>query len=160
MNKYKNLIDDLNNKLGLDVENYLFRISMMNDLERVKLYGSSRVGISNNLWDKIKQYPKELFPKYPVYHHDMIIASHWEDLEKDVLIENGTLKHKLKIYDKPFFTVYKKDLLKEIGQEDSKGENNQGTHFYFLDDPKNVLHSLWQIKEKNKQYYVEEITWK
>lgn len=54
MNKYKNLIDDLNNKLGLDVENYLFRISMMNDLERVKLYGSSRVGISNNLWDKIK----------------------------------------------------------------------------------------------------------
>jgi hypothetical protein len=157
MNIYKNLIDDLKHKFNKDVNDYLFRISMSSDLVRVKEFGSTRVGISNMLWNKLDQYPKEIFPKYPVYHHDMIIASYWEDLEKDVLVENGTLKHKLKIYEKPFFTVYHKSLLKEIGKEDSLGENNQGTHFFFLDTPINALDSLWQIKENNQQYTVERI---
>jgi hypothetical protein len=157
MNIYKNLIDDLKNKFSKDVNQYLFRISMASDLERVKTFGSTRVGISDMLWNKLEEYPKELFPKYPVYHHDMIIASYWDDLEKDVLLENGTLKHKLKIYEKPFFTIYRKSLLKEIGKEDSLGQNNQGTHFFFLESPINALDSLWQINEKNKQYTVERI---
>lgn len=160
MNIYKNLIDDLKRKFGKDVNDYLFRISMTSDLQRVKQFGSTRVGLSDMLWTKLNEYPKEVFPKYPVYHHDMIIASYWDDLEKDVLVENGTLKHKLKIYEKPFFTVYRKSLLKEIGKEDSLGENNQGTHFLFLDTPINALDSLWQINENNKQYNVERIKWK
>jgi hypothetical protein len=160
MSIYKQLIDDLKLKFGKDVNEYLFRISMTSDLERVKKFGSTRVGLSDMLWNKLDEYPKEIFPKYPVYHHDMIIASYWDDLEKDVLVENGTLKHKLKIYEKPFFTVYKKSLLKEIGKEESLGENNQGTHFYFLDKPINALDSLWQINENNQQYNVERIKWK
>lgn len=160
MNIYKQLIDDLKRKFNKDVGQYLFRISMISDLERVKQFGSTRVGISNMLWNKLDEYPKEIFPTYPVYHHDMIIASHWIDLENDVLIDNGTLKHKLDIYEKPFFTIYHKSLLKEIGKEDSLGENNQGTHFLFLDKPINALDSLWQINENNNQYTVEEIIWK
>ena len=160
MSIYKQLIDDLKLKFGKDVNEYLFRISMESDLERVKQFGSTRVGLSDMLWNKLEEYPKEIFPKYPVYHHYMIIASYWDDLEKDVLVENGTLKHKLKIYEKPFFTIYKKSLLKEIGKEESLGENNQGTHFYFLDKPINALDSLWQINENNQQYNVERIKWK
>ena len=60
--------------------------------------------------------------------------------------------------------IEKKEKLLEIGKEEAWGENNQGTHFFFLDNPINCLHSLWQIKEianqTNKQYYVEEIKWK
>lgn len=160
MNNYQLLIEDLKKKFNKNVDNYLFRISMASDLERVKQFGSTRVGISNMLWNKINDYPKEIFPQYPVYHHDMIIASYWLDLEKDVILENGTLKHKLQIYEQPFFTIYKKSLLKEIGKEQSLGENNQGTHFFFLDTPMNALDSLWQINEVNKQYTVEEIKWK
>lgn len=164
MNIYQDLIKNLKEKINLNIEDYLFRISMQTDLERVKKFGSTRVGLSSKLWDRLDNYPKEIFPKYPVLHEDMIIASHWSDIESDALLDNGTLKHKLNIYESPFFTIYKKSKLLEIGKEEAWGENNQGTHFFFLDNPINCLHSLWQIKEiakeKNKQYYVEEIKWK
>lgn len=161
MNKYKLLIDDLHYKFNKDTNKYLFRISMQSDLERVKRFGSTRIGLSKKIWDKLDQYPNTIFPKYPVLHEDMIIASKWEDLESDVLIDSGTLKHKLEIYNQPFFTIYKSEKLLEIGKEDSLGTNNQGTHFFFLDSPLNCLDSLWQIhaNEKN-EYYVEELKWK
>lgn len=131
---------------------------MESDLERVKKFGSTRLGLSQKLWDKLDNYPKDLFPKYPVLHEDMIIASYWNDLEDDVILENGTLKHKLEIYQKPFFTVYKKEKLLEIGKEESMGQNNQGRHFFFLEKPIYCLDSLWQIKSNLKE--VEEIKWK
>lgn len=161
MNKYQLLIENLQDKFNKDVYQYLFRISMNSDLERVKKFGSTRIGLSNKTWDKIENYPAHIFPKYPVLHEDMIIASKWEDLQSDVVLENGTLKHKLEIYNQPFFTVYKKEKLLEIGKEESLGTNNQGTHFFFLDNPLNCLDSLWQIhlNEKN-EYYVEELKWK
>lgn len=161
MNNYQLLIQDLKNKLNKDVDQYLFRISMKSDLERVKQFGSTRIGLSKKIWDKLEEYPKEIFPKYPVLHEDMIIASKWKDLEEDTLLDNGTLKHKLAIYNQPFFTIYKKEKLLEIGKEDSLGQNNQGTHFFFLDSPLNCLDSLWQIhiNEKN-EYHVEELKWK
>lgn len=160
MNYYQLLIQDLKNKFKKEVNQYLFRISMQSDLDRVKKYGSTRIGLSNKVWDKINDYPANVFPKYPVLHEDMIIASYWKDIEEDVLLENGTLKHKLEIYEKPFFTVYKKDKLLKIGKEISLGQNNQGTHFFFLENPLNCLDSLWQIKRKDSIYYVEEIKWK
>lgn len=161
MNKYQLLIQDLKTKFSKNVNHYLFRISMSSDLERVKQFGSTRIGLSKKVWDKLEQYPSHIFPKYPVLHEDMVIASKWEDLESDVLVDNGTLKHKLQIYNQPFFTVYKKENLLEIGKEDSLGSQNQGTHFFFLDNPINCLDSLWQIcvNEKN-EYYVEELKWK
>ncbi len=131
---------------------------MESDLERVKKFGSTRLGLSQKLWDKLDNYHKDLFPKYPVLHEDMIIASYWNDLEADVILENGTLKHKLEIYQKPFFTVYKKEKLLEIGKEESMGQNNQGRHFFFLEKPIYCLDSLWQIKSNLKE--VEEIKWK
>lgn len=164
MNLYQNLIENFKLNFKENLDNYLFRISMQSDLKRVQEFGSTRIGLSNKVWDRLDKYPKDLFPKYPVLHEDMIIASHWKDIESDVLLDNGTLKHKLKIYENPFFTVYQKDKLLEIGKEESWGENNQGTHFFFLDKPIHCLHSLWQIKEinnqENKQYYIEEIKWK
>jgi hypothetical protein len=159
MNIYYNLVKDLEIKFNKDPNQYLFRISMEQDLDRVKKFGSTRIGISNKLWDKLDFYPKSLFPKYPVLHEEIVIASYWNDLLKDSLIENGTLKHKLSIYEKPFFTVYKKEDLLYIDKEDSLGENNQGTHFYFLKNPKDCLDSLWQIKINN-ELTVEEIKWK
>ena len=105
-------------------------------------------------------YLSEDLPKYPLYHDEMIIASPWEDLIEDAKLKNGTLKHKLEIYKEPFFTVYKKEKLLKIGNENKHGENNQGTHFYFLDNPLNCLDSLWQINGNDKQFFVEEIIWK
>ena len=157
MNQYQFLINNLKDKFKKDTDNYLFRISMKSDLERVKKFGSTRLGLSPKIWDKINNYPKELFPKYPVLHEDMIIASYWIDLEEDVKLENGTLKHKLEIYEEPFFTIYKKDNLLEIGKEESMGQNNQGRHFFFKESPINCLDSLWQIKNNLE---VEEIKWR
>lgn len=158
MNQYQLLISNFKKSFNKDLNNYLFRISMESDLERVKKFGSTRLGLSQKLWDKLDNYPKDLFPKYPVLHEDMIIASYWNDLEDDVILENGTLKHKLEIYQKPFFTVYKKEKLLEIGKEESMGQNNQGRHFFFLEKPIYCLDSLWQIKSNLKE--VEEIKWK
>jgi hypothetical protein len=160
MNIYQELIQDLNKKFNKNVDDFLFRISMNSDLDRVQKYGSTRIGLSSKIWNKSENYSRDLFPKYPVLHQDMIIASYWKDLEDDVLLENGTLKDKLRIYDKPFFTIYIKSKLLEIGKEDSLGHNNQGTHFFFLDKPINCLDSLWQINKNNNNYYVEELKWK
>lgn len=160
MNQYQKLIEDLKTQFKKDVNQHLFRISMQSDLERVKKFGSTRIGLSQKIWNKINDYPAELFPKYPVLHEEMIIASYWQDIEEDVVLENGTLKHKLNIYEKPFFTIYKKDKLLEIGKETSLGQNNQGTHFFFLKNPIECLDSLWQIQSKENTYYVEEIKWK
>ena len=158
MNQYQLLIKNFKKEFKKNTDEFLFRISMDTDLERVKKLGSTRLGLSPKLWDKIDNYPKELFPKYPVLHEDMIIASYWNDLEEDATLDNGTLKHKLEIYNAPFFTVYKKEKLLEIGKESSMGQNNQGRHFLFLDNPINCLESLWQIKPNLKE--VEEIKWK
>ena len=51
--------------------------------------------------------------------------------EEDVKLENGTLKHKLEIYEEPFLPFTKKDNLLEIGKGESMGQNNQGRHFFF-----------------------------
>lgn len=161
INIYEQLIIDLKNKWGKNVENYVFRISMQSDLAKVQQLGSSRLGLSKRLWDKLDNYPASVFPKYPVLHEEMIIASHWQDLEDDVLVDNGTLKHKLHIYEEPFFTIYHKNKLLEIGKEDSLGQNNQGTHFFFLEPPLECLDSLWQVKssitDEKTHHYVEAI---
>lgn len=160
MNIYQHLIENLKNQFKKDTNEYLFRISMQSDLERVKLNGSTRVGLSDKLWDKLDLVDKNKLPYFPILHQDMIIASEWIDLEEDVLLENGTLKHKLKIYEKPFFTIYKKEFLLEIMKESAEDQANQGRHYLFKEKPLNCLDSLWQIEEQNDQYYVREIIWK
>lgn len=163
MNIYNNLIKDLKCKLKLEnknVENFIFRISANSDLERVKNLGSSRLGISKNLWslqNKLDNTTLVKLKKLPIYHHDIIIASYWEDLENDSLLENGTLKHKLEIYEYPFFTIYEKNKLYKLLKEDNVSENNQGTHFYFLTEPLKSLDSLWQIENKESKFFVNKI---
>ena len=44
------LIKNLKEKINLNIEDYLFRISMQTDLERVKKFGSTRVGLSSKLF--------------------------------------------------------------------------------------------------------------
>lgn len=151
------LVLELKLKLNKEVDDYLFRISAHSDLARVKRFGSSRIGLSDKLWDKIDGYPKGSLPKYPIRHDEMIIASYWADMERDSYLINGTLKHKLSIYDAPFFTVYRKDGLLEVAKEISLGENNHGTHFFFLKNPKDCLDSLWAIIETESGYKVERL---
>lgn len=122
-----------------DINQFVYRISDQKDLERVRKYGSSRAGISNKIWDKIDIFPQET----KILHQDVIIASEWEDLIDDIKLPQSTLGHKLEIYDRPFFAIYFKNKLKEIGHE--TGINNQGRHYLFLDKKLKTLHSLWQI---------------
>lgn len=176
LNPYQALINNLKERIiqsGTKLEDVTYRISMQADLERVKLFGSSRVGLSDKLWDKLDEYNFKNnagFAHELIRHDEVVIASLWEDLESDVLLENGTLKHKLNIYEKPFFTLYHRHSLLELGHENSHGENNQGRHYFFLDEPKKALHSLWQIHQKNDTdntdintkttpYFVEKILW-
>lgn len=165
-NPYQALIDHLKEKLGkegLSLDDLTYRISMQSDLERVKRFGSSRVGLSDKLWDKLDEYHYKQgnhFHGELIRHDEVVIASQWQDLVDDVLLENGTLKHKLKIYEKPFFTVYYRQSLLELAKEESRGENNQGRHYFFLDEPKKALHSLWQIHQtQDNTYFVEKIIW-
>lgn len=158
MNQLELLIKNFQTSFAKDINNYLFRISMESDLDRVKKFGSTRIGLSEKLWDKLDSYPKEQLPKYPILHQEIIIASYWQDLIEDAQLLDGTLAHKLKIYSNPFFTVYSKEKLLEIGKEDSLGKNNQGRHFFFLSNPINCLDSLWQIEPNQTE--VKEILWK
>ncbi len=148
-NPYQLLLENLQQSFSYDVHHYIFRISMQSDLDRVKKFGSSRIGLSNKLWDKLNSYSKDKLPKYPILHEEIVIGSYWNDLLEDSILENGTLKHKLEIYSNPFFTIYKKNNLLEIGKENSLGENNQGRHFFFIKPPLESLDSLWQIKKND-----------
>lgn len=158
MNKNQVLINKFKNKFNKNVNEYIFRISMIEDLDRVIKYGSTRIGISNKLWDKLENYDKERLPKFPILHSEIIIASTWEDIKEDAKLFEGTLNHKLQIYNRPFFTVYKKNKMLEIGKEEQCDEKNQGRHYFFLDNPLICLDSLWQINEDKDD--VQEILWK
>lgn len=131
----------------MDVHQYYFRISMGSDFERVKTYGSSRIGLSDKPWDRLSMYREGELPVYPVRHDQMIIASFWDDLVADAALTFGTLDHKLTIYERPFFTAYHQDGLEYIGKEDGLDERNQGTHFFFRWPADRALAVLWTIEQ-------------
>ena len=136
---------------------YVFRISDIKDFERVQTYGSSRCGLSDKVWAEKGSFPDYVPSKMPAKHDQFIIASSWNDIMDDAKYDDGTLAHKLKIYEKPFFTVYKKECLREVGKEAGVSQFNQGTHFEFLTSPKEALDSLWPIADlkevKATRYY-------
>ena len=120
---------------------------MGSDFERVKTYGSSRIGLSDKPWDRLSMYREGEPPVYPVRHDQMIIASFWDDLVADAALVFGTLDHKLSIYERPFFTAYHQGGLEYIGKEDGLDERNQGTHFFFRWPPLCALAALWTIEQ-------------
>ena len=132
-----------------DPEAHVFRISMGADLDRVQKFGSSRMGWSDMAWKE-----QSVFPNYtpmttviPPRHDQFIIASPWADLWEDADLDDGTMAHKFQIYKDPFFTIYRKEGLREVGKEPSPGLQNQGTHFEFLRPPLDVLDSVWCVAD-------------
>src|SRR5579871_72338 len=122
-NPYALLIQQLKDeleKINIKTDQLLFRISMQADLKRVQEFGSSRLGLSRKIWDKLEEYKNKniTLPKPIIYHEEMIIASVWQDKKENVLLDNRTFKYKLKIYEKPFFTLYKKEKLQEVAKEE------------------------------------------
>lgn len=139
---------------GFDLDKTVIRISAGEEQERVIKYGSSRVGKSDKIWDKIEQIEKENLPRYPLRHDEIIIASTFEDFMNDSVLENGTFAHKLKIYKNPFISFYNKDYLIKLLNENeiNKDSKNQGIHWLFKSDKKLALIGIADIvneKEKN-----------
>lgn len=136
----QNVFLSLNNYLeknNLNSNDYIFRVSMFSDYQKVVDFGSSRLNISKKIWyknDLIKILNKDI-----ILHEDVIIASYYDDLKNDSILKNGTLEHKLKIYNNPFFSLYFKNSLLYLDEEDGFGEQNKGCNFYFLKNPKQAL---------------------
>jgi hypothetical protein len=120
---------------------------MGSDLERVLMYGSSRLGYPDLPWKERASFPTYA-PRNPNPRHDQfVIASPRVDLWEDAAQDDGTLAHKLRIYADPFITIYRSSGLRTVGKEASANPHNQGTHFEFLKDQKEVLDSVWPISD-------------
>ncbi len=145
---------------SLNINDYVYRISMIQDHERVFKYGSTRIGISDKQWNRNDELSHDLvllenvqkYKSFPLKHEDVIIASFWVDLLDDCQLENSTLKHKLQIYNHPFFTLYKKEKLLFLFPEHGVAENNQGKNFLFLDSPLNALKEIIFVEDLRKKY--------
>ncbi len=146
-----NLIDSLEEyieKKSLLKDDYVYRVSMIQDYERVKKFGSSRIGISEKLWNRNQQLLEDYsdihdeikkYKGFPLKHEDVIIGSFWNDLREDAYLDNSTLKHKMMIYQEPFITIYQKAKLLYLFPETGMEQNNQGKNFLFKDTAINCL---------------------
>jgi len=125
---------------GWEPDNTLVRISAGSEQERVLLYGTSRAAKSDMLWDKLSLFKPEDLPRYPLRHDDVVIASRLEDIMEDAKLPDGTLAHKLEIYEKPFITFYDRSAFSELMSENTINDSrNRGRHWLFNGDKRQAL---------------------
>lgn len=144
---YRELLKQANSLSSDRTKTLIIRISDGVDLTKLLKYGTDRANISGMPWKELPRLPHN--PYGIIRHEDVIIASTFDDLERDVQLMEGTFKHKLDTITDPLIVAYwKKDFRELLSENAETNPQNHGRHFLFRILPKRAaLAGVWLVHD-------------